>query len=155
MPLFFSGGLPGAQFGLATQRNFSISGDYDEIQRVNLKSGEFEPLGISGFDARWIPNGHLVFARNGNLFTLPFNAQSAEISGEPQLAQKNVAMDSTFHQVQMALSDAGTLVYVPGTDRAVGQIVAVGIDGHELKLAPAPQRFGVLDISADDREMAL
>lgn len=155
VPLFFSGVLPGGQFALATQRNFSISGDYAEIQHVNLKTGEFKPLGISGFDAIAIPTGHLVFGRNGNLFSVPFNAQLGEISGEPQLVQKNVAMDSTFHQVQMAQSATGTLVYVPGTDRAVGQVVTVDLDGQESSLLPAPQRFGALDVSADDTEIAL
>ncbi|MDH4019321.1 MAG: hypothetical protein OEU84_06940 [Xanthomonadales bacterium] len=155
MPLFFSSVLPGTEFALATQRNFSISGDYAEIQRVDLKTGNFEPLGISGFDARWIPNGHLVFGRNGHLFTVPFNVKSAEVEGEAQLVLKNVAMDSTFHQVQMAHSAAGTLVYVPGTDRAVGQVIVVDVDGQESSLLPAPQRFGVLDVNANDNELAL
>ena len=155
MPLFFSGVLPGARFALATQRNFSISGDYAEIQRMDLETGEFEPLGISGFDARWIPTGHLAFGRNGHLFTVPFNMQTVKTEGEPQLVLKNVAMDSTFHQVHMAQSTTGTLVYVPGTDRAVGRVVTVDLDGQERSLLPEPKRFGVLDVSANDQQMAL
>jgi serine/threonine-protein kinase len=154
-PLIFSAVLPGAQFALGTQRDASISGDYAEMLRVDIETGEFELLGIAGFDARWVPTGHLVFGRNGNLFAVPFDAQTAETSGEPQLVLKNVAMDSTFHQGQVALSTAGTLAYIPGNDRAIGQVVVVDRDGQERKLPPSPQRFGVLDLSADDSEMAL
>lgn len=155
MPLFFSGVLPGTRFAFATQREFSISGDYAEIQRVDLETGEFEPLGISGFDARWMPTGHLAFGRNGHLFTVPFNLQEARTEGEPQLVLENVAMDSTFHQVYMDLSDNGTLVFVPGSDRAVGQLVSVDLDGQERSLLPKPGRFGVLDVNAGDNEIAL
>jgi serine/threonine-protein kinase len=153
-PLVFSDVLPGGQWALAARRNFSISGDYAEILRVRVADGSVEPIGLAGFDARWAA-GHLLFGRNGDIYAAPFDAEAATVTGEARLVLEDVAMDSTFHQAHFALSPAGTLAYVPGTDRAVGEIVAVDLAGNERRLAPAPQRFGVLDLDHDDARLAI
>jgi Tol biopolymer transport system component len=153
--VFLSSVLPGGAYALGSLRNTSISVDYAEIQLVDTSTGEAEPLGAFGFDARWLPTGHVVFARNGDLYAAPFDMDSGTFTGEPQRVLENVAMDSIFAQVQLALSTDGTLAFVPGSDRAIGQIVAVDAAGVERVLPPAPQRFSVLDLNADDSSMAL
>jgi serine/threonine-protein kinase len=154
-PLLFSGVLPGGAWALASQRHQSISGDYAKIMRVDLATGAFEPLGVTGFDARLASGGHLLFGRNGNIYAAPFDAAKMSLTGEPLVILRDVAMDSTFSQVHMALSSAGTLAFVPGTDRAVGQILAVDANGTEKRLPPAPQRYGVMDLDHDDRQLAV
>lgn len=154
-PLTFSGVLPGGRWALASQRDRSISGDYARIMRVDLATGAFEPLGVSGFDARFVAGQFLLFGRNGDVYAAPFEATTASLTGEPLVVLQDVAMDSTFAQVHMALSAVDTLVFVPGTDRAVGRIVAVDAEGAERVLPPAPQRFGVLDLDHEDRQLAV
>jgi len=64
-------------------------------------------------------------------------------------------MDSSLDEIQLAISPSGTVAYVPGTDRGVGRIVTVNGEREIRALPPKPQRYGVFDLSADDRLLAL
>ncbi len=64
-------------------------------------------------------------------------------------------MDSLFQQMQISVSASGTLAFVPGADRGIGRLVAVDRENVERTLASASQKYGVLDLSPDDRLLAV
>ncbi len=49
-----------------------ISGDYKNILLFSLETQKTKTLISSGYAPRYVPSGHLLFARSGNLLAVPF-----------------------------------------------------------------------------------
>jgi WD40 repeat protein len=139
----------------ALANSFSLNMDYAEILLIDLQSGSSKPTGLEGYNARWAPTGHLLFARNGNILAVAFDPDSGSFKGEPVAVLHGVAMDSMYSDVQLDLSDSGTLAYVPGPDLGIGRIVSVEREGGIRALTAQPQRYRVFDLSADDMQVAV
>jgi serine/threonine-protein kinase len=76
---------------------------------------------LPGSDARYVPTGHLLFARAGALFAAPFDPQQLRVTGGavsmiPDLMQSayvpNVGNDTGAGQ--FSVSASGALLYLPG-----------------------------------------
>jgi serine/threonine-protein kinase len=140
---------------LSPKESGRLSSDYGSVALLDLETLETRTLLESGYDARYAPPGHLVFGRGGNLLAVGFDAESRSVTGDPVTIVREVAMDSFFAHVQVAVSRAGSLIYLPGGDRALGTIASVDRDGTETLLGVEPRIFGALDLSDDDRRLAL
>ena len=121
----------------------------------SLESGERKDL-FRGDSARYLPTGHIVYTLENNLYAIPFNLGKLEAAGGPFLLVQGVSRDLG---PQYAVSDSGTLVYVPGT--AVGgtaarrTLVWVDRNGREDPLAAAPNAYTSPRISPDGTRVAL
>jgi len=148
--------LPDGQSALVTViLETSISGDSARIYALSLETLEKKLLIEGGYDARYVPSGHLLFARTGVLMAVPFDLERLEVQGEPQVVLKGVSLESLFTQVQVSFSDTGTLVYAPGGDATVGRIARVDRQGR-TELLPVPERvYGVFDLSPNDQQLAV
>jgi len=148
--------LPDGQSALVIVRlETSISGDFARIYALSLETLEEKLLIEGGYGARYVPSGHLLFARTGVLMAVPFDLERLEVQGEPQVVLKGVSLESLFGQVQVSFSDTGTLVYSPGGDAAVGRIARVDRQG-KTDLLPVPERvYGVFDLSPDNQRLAV
>ena len=101
--------LPDGQSALVTVLlETSISGDSARIYALSLETLEMKLLIEGGYDPRYVPSGHLLFARTGVLMAVPFDLERLEVQGEPQVALKDVSLESLFTQVQVSFSDTGT-----------------------------------------------
>ena len=147
--------LPDGQSALVTVKlETSISSDSARIYALSLETLEKKLLIEGGYDARYVPSGHLLFARTGVLMAVPFDLERLEVRGEPQVVLKEVGLDSLFAEVQVSFSDSGTLVYAPGGDAAVGRIARVDRQG-KTELLSVPERvYGVFDLSPNDQQLA-
>jgi hypothetical protein len=89
------------------------------------------------FEPRYVPTGHLVFARGSTLFAAPFNAERVELTGAPIAVIENVLTRLESGGASYRVSDAGILAYTP----------AVSLQGRKLvwrrPLAVLPQRQAV------------
>ena len=106
--------LPGADTLLFTVLGGRI--EDNEIVAQRLDNGERKTLVTDGFDARYVPTGHIVFARSGALMAVAFDPESLDISGDPV-----VAIEEVNHAIyawngglrtgaaQVAISNAGAL----------------------------------------------
>ncbi len=152
----FSDILPDGQSALVTVRlETSISGDSARIYALSLETLEKKLLIEGGYDARYVPSGHLLFARTGVLMAVPFDLERLEVQGEPQVVLQGVSLESLFTQVQLSFSDTGTLVYAPGGDATVGRIARVDRQG-KTELLPVPERvYGKFDLSPNDQQLAV
>jgi hypothetical protein len=147
--------LPNGRFALATLGHGSISGDYSAIALVDLANKRPQTLPLSGYDPRWIPTGHLLFGRSGNLMAVPVDLGRGLVQGDAVPQLRNVAMDSLFLNLQVAISSSGTLAYVPGTDRGIGKIVTIDRLGRERALPTPPNKYGMFDLSPTDTAVAV
>ena len=87
------------------------------------------PLVSSAYDGRYLPSGHLLFARAGAIIAVPFDADELGVTGEEVVVGRDVAVESWFANVHAATSANGTLAYVSGRDLAEGQLAWVDRHG--------------------------
>jgi hypothetical protein len=71
-----------------------------------------------GTDARYLPTGHLVYALNGVVLAVPFDAKRKTLAGGPAPVIEGVSQTSetpaSSGSAHFVVSTAGTLIYVPG-----------------------------------------
>ncbi|MDA2935336.1 serine/threonine-protein kinase, partial [Acidobacteria bacterium AH-259-D05] len=147
--------LPDGQSALVTVRiETSISADSARIYVLSLETLEKKLLIEGGYGPRYVPSGHLLFARTGVLMAVPFDLERLEVQGEPQVVLKGVSLESLFVQVQVSFSDTGTLVYSPGGDATVGRIARVDRHGKTELLSVLERVYGVFDLSPNDQRLA-
>ena len=121
--------------------------------------GSAEPTKLfPGISARYIPTGHIVYAVGNSLFVVPFDADKCEVTGDPVPMIEGVFRSENLYLSQYAVSDSGTLVYIPGTGSsadAARTLVWVERNGREEQI-PAPANFySAPRISPDGNRIAL
>jgi serine/threonine-protein kinase len=87
----------------------------------SLETGERRTLFRGGADARYVSTGHLLYMKTGTLMAVPFDAERLELRGRHaaildgvmQAVNANNGVDETGAG-QFAVSEQGTLVYLPG-----------------------------------------
>jgi Tol biopolymer transport system component len=103
----------------------------------------------------WSPTGHLLFGRDGAVWSVPFDEGRATTRGAAvQVIPAGVVCTVRSGSLGFQLSSTGDLVYVPegfGSKR----VVSVGRDGSELALSMPPDRYGAPRISPDGRRLLL
>ena len=133
----------------------SVNDDFSSIYALSLETLEKKLLIEGGYDARYVPSGHLLFARTGVLLAVPFDLERLEVQGEPQVVLQGVSMESLFSQVQVSFSNTGTLVYAPGGDATVGRIARVDRQGTTELLSVPERVYGSFDLSPNDQQLAV
>ena len=107
--------LPDGEWVLFTRQPAGI-GSWDQAQIVveSLDTAERITLFDGGRDARYLPTGHVVYARNNNLFAVPFDAETLQIGAASERMLAGVLdTDEITGAVQFDVSDNGSLVYIP------------------------------------------
>ena len=138
--------LPGSRTALAN------SLDGNQVILISLDSGEVTPLINDGSNASYVPSGHLVWTSGDNLLAAPFDIEKLEITGNAHTVVEGVLSEPTL-VAHYAVSNEGTLVYLPGTAEGGGnQPVWVKFDGTIERL-PLPAEASHLSprISPDGR----
>jgi Tol biopolymer transport system component len=157
--------LPDGKTVLFTNVINSDASDW-QIGIQSLKSGERKILIRSGVAAVYCPTGHLVYTlvsnNIANLLSVPFDLDKLEVTGGPVSILEGIRT--------AAISDSGTLVYVPQPAAArvpIGKAAAtvaassgrtlVWVDkqGKEDPLGAVPEQYSALKISPDGTRVAL
>ena len=127
-----------------------------KVMVQSLKSGERKEL-FEGDAAKYLPTGHIVYAVGINLFAVPFDLNSLKVVGGPVPIVEGVLRAGGGPQY--AVSDSGTLVYLPGRARSAATpgrtLVWVNRDGKEEPLPAEPQGYSTARISPDGTKVAL
>ena len=140
---------------------FSVARDgfnFDDglIVAESLSTGERRVVIDGGFYPRWLPSGHLIFARGGGLFVVPFNPDTLEVQGNPVEIVSNVMQSPGG--AAYSTSKEGSLVYLSGgLASPLPEVAAVSIarDGTETMLPVATGGFASGQISPDGTRMAV
>ncbi len=148
--------LPGGRTVLFTQRASDVTWDTAEIVAQSLDSGERKVLVDGGYDARYLPTGHLVYASNGGLFAVRFDARALTLIGTPVPMITGVAA-ATAGQTgasQFAVARDGTLIYVSGNIDNKRTYVWVDREGRETPTGAPPRAYAYARISPDGTKAA-
>lgn len=108
--------LPGSRQALMTVKKTDIlSFDNAEIALLDLNTKTWKTILKGGSYARYVPTGHIVFARNGSILAVPFDVKNGTVTGTPVAIVAGVTTSPGSGVAQFAVArDSGTLVYMPG-----------------------------------------
>ena len=138
---------------------------YDKAQIVmqSLSSGERKVVFRGGSDARYASTGHLVYALGPNVLAIPFDLKAQQVHGGPVPILEGIMRSSngSTDAADFALSEMGSLAYIPGTAGLGGvsstqQIVALADRSGKVRpLELPPQSFVHPRISPDGKYLAV
>jgi serine/threonine-protein kinase len=112
-----------------------------------IPGGERKLLLEGGSDPRYLPTGHLLFARGGTMFIAPFDVKRLEVGAEMAAIEGVSRMESgggaSAGFAQFAVSSSGSVVYVSGPTSPISaqlRLVVVDRAGNTepLNLPPGP-----------------
>ena len=134
----------------------SESFDDAQIAALSLRTGQTKVLVEGGTHPRYLPSGHLVYARNGKLLAVRFDPDRLEVTGQPITVIDGVLMSRNTGAANFDVSAAGDLVYAPGQCEGGARTLHwVDRSGHAEPL-PLPARSYLHPrISPDGRRLAL
>jgi serine/threonine-protein kinase len=143
--------LPGSRAALVSQMGRNTVG------LVSLDSGKFSTLVSEGSNASYLPTGHLVWTQEDNLLAAPFDLSSGTITGQARTVAEGV-LTETLHGAlsHYAVSDEGTLAYLPGTfSQAGSRPTWVKLDGTTEPLPLPADSYLSPRVSPDGRRLLL
>ena len=161
--------LPGGEAILFTAATASGSGRWDTAQIVVQSIGATDRTVVwrGGRDARYVPTGHLVYAQGTTLFGIPFDAGRRAVAGSQTPMVEGVCTfggGATTDTAQLAVSDAGMLVYLSGGAPAAAAagnappprtLAWASRTGQETPLRIRPDDYTLVRLSPDGSKAAL
>ena len=154
-------GLPGGTHLLLTVHQNIVNAREGHIVLIDLATGKTQLLIHNGFNARYVPTGHIVFMRSGSLWAVPFDVKKLKITGPEVPVVNGIETSGGLGQAVYAFSDAGFLTYLRGEDVQAGgaganrQLVWVDRDGTETPLPVKAQDYRYPRLSPDGTQIAL
>ena len=133
--------LPGGKAIVFTVAYRGIESFNDaRIEAFTLATKRRKTLVQGGFLPRYSPSGHIVYARAGALYAVPFDAQSVEVTGPPVKVVDGVFMSTNSSAAYFDVSRTGTLAYAVGKAEG-GERTLVWVDRHgNASPLPLPPR---------------
>src|SRR5262249_26348374 len=106
--------LPGGKafFFAATRGSYYWTNARIAVQ--SLESGGRKNLIKGAAFPRYASSGHLLYAQDGNLLAVPFDAERLAITGTATPVVEGVLQSRTSGTAQYSVSASGSLVYIPG-----------------------------------------
>jgi Tol biopolymer transport system component len=127
----------------------------ERIEAIPLAGGKRSVVIEGATTPIWSPTGHLLFGREGALWAVPLDPDTAMAHGAAvPVIPPGVIGSVRTGSLGFQLSANGTLFFVP-VNFDNKQLVSVGRDGSELALALPPDRYGNPRISPDGRRIAV
>jgi len=147
--------LPGGKaviFTIWTSTRF----DDSQIGVLSLETGERRVLIEGGAYARYVPSGHLVYARSSGLLAVPFDLARLQVTGPPVSILEGLSMDPSTGATEFSSSADGTLAYVPG-GWSVAESTLVWVDrkGAAEPLPAPPRGYATPRLSPDGQRLAV
>ncbi|MDA1371946.1 MAG: hypothetical protein O2971_14435 [Proteobacteria bacterium] len=129
--------------------------------RIDLlvqSTGEVRTIVQNGYNARYVPTGHIVFVRSAALWAVPFDAERLQTTGPERPVIQGIQTSTTRGITPYAFSEDGLLVYLPGGETNAftleTALVWVDRDGNEETL-PEVRNFGRWSVSPDGLQLAV
>jgi serine/threonine-protein kinase len=126
-----------------------IEGSIERVAVLDLSTGERKVLIEGAQVPHYAATGHIVFARGTTLMAVPFDLAELAVTGEAVVLVERVRHPSSQTAADFALSETGTLVYVPAGDDSTGgaEVVWVNRSGNVISLPVTSTRDNPRDPS--------
>jgi hypothetical protein len=122
----------------------------------SLDTGVGRVVVEAGTNAQYVPTGHLVYALAGTLLAVPFDAVELTPKGWPVSLVEDMAMSDVGVMAYFAVSNEGTLVYVPSGAQQDRMPVWVDRQRRETSIKGMPSKtYTQLRLSPDGTRIAL
>jgi serine/threonine-protein kinase len=131
----------------------SAGGAKSQVAVLDLRSGRIKTL-IQGGRAKYVKTGHLLYVSGRSLLAVAFNPDTLSITSDPVPVLSEVQTSDRTGAGDFAISDAGTLAYVPATS-ALRTLTWVDRTGREQAIAAPPRPYTHARISPDGSRIAL
>jgi hypothetical protein len=131
--------------------------DEKHLEAQIVGSGERRLLVRGASTGRYVSSGHLLYARNEELFVVPFDLAQLRVTGPPvTLADRASEYAGAGEGAQFTVSDRGTLAYVPSDSRTSDRrMVWVDAGGSVQPLNSPAGAYTDPAISPDGRSVAV
>jgi serine/threonine-protein kinase len=131
---------------------------YDDA-RVELQvlgTNQRKVLVQGGFCARYSPSGHIVYARGGSLYAVPFDVGRLEVTGPSVKVAEGVLMSTNVGSAYFDVSANGALAFAAGVAEG-GKRTLVWVDRQgKAEPLPLPERSYLFPrISPDQKTLAV
>jgi len=149
--------LPGGKTLMFTVASGGID-SYDDarIDVINLATRKRKTLVQGGTYARYSPSGHIVYARGGSLYAVPFDQSALEVTGTPVKVVDGVLMSINIGTAYFDISPAGDLAYAVGPAENGGRTLHwVDRQGKATPLPLPPRSYLDPRLSPDGKLLAL
>lgn len=150
--------LPGGRAVMFTVGDFNNPDNYHSarIDVQILATGDRRTVLQGAEMARYAASGHLIFARAGALFSVPFDANSLVAGDTPQGVLQGLAGDSTTGAVHFDISPGGALAYISaGGEQGLTRPAWVDRTGRVEFLDVSAGVYTDPSVSPDGRRIAL
>src|SRR5262249_17301808 len=106
--------LPGGDAVLFTSSRVPAAFNDANLVVQPLPSGTPKVVQRGGFYGRYVPSGLLLYLHDGAVGAVPLDLGRRGVIGPPVPAIEGVTSNTAGGSAQVAVSDTGTLVYLPG-----------------------------------------
>ncbi len=147
--------LPGGRAVLFTM---GATGRWDDALIVvqSLETGDRRVLVEGGTFARYVPTGHLVYARQGRILSVPFDLARLEVTDNPVPVVEGVVMHQSNGASNFSISDSGWLAFVPGgVIKSLRTMLWVDPQGTVQPLTVPPANYSNPRVSPDGQQVAI
>jgi len=131
----------------------SAEADMDQISFMDLTTEEKTVLGIGGSMPRLLPSGTLLVVRDGLLTAVPFDLDRLSEPVRPVVALDGFLVEGWIGQY--AVSQNGTMAYVPGEWLLGNELVWDDGDGNVEPLGFPLLGYGDFELSPDGTSLAI
>lgn len=147
--------LPGGDAVLSTLYDGLSRWDQSTIVIDNIDTGERKVLLRGGTDARYVPTGHIVYAVDTTIFTVGFDLENLEVTGDPASAVEGVVRQRDSGAAQFSFSEDGTLAFAVGTGATEQSLLWVDRDGRATRVTEEVGEFSTPRLSPDGKRLAV
>lgn len=150
--------LPGARAALFTVFDVSQRQDRSAIAVLSLDDGTWRRIIERASYARYLPSGHVVFARNGSLLAVRFDMESLSPVGEPAPVINGVLMQASQGSgtAHFDVSRSGSLVFARPGGPSTGSLVWVDRQGRVEPVTGESRAYkSAVALSRDGQKLAV
>ena len=144
--------LPGAQAFLFQSRT---DNDPYVIQAQSIRTGQRTILVKNGYNGHYVPSGHLLFMREGALYSIATDLKRLEVTGRATPVVQDLRDFSGNGWAYFDVSRSGTLVYLPADASSDRTVAWLDASGHLQRLPLPPGPYVEIRASPDATRLAV
>jgi len=136
--------------------NYSTPFDHCSIAVYSLKTKEQKVIVESAMFGRYLPTGHIIYARSEMLLAAPFDLQRLEVTGPAAQVLDDVAVDFPAAMARVSISENGMLAYIHASSAYhKSNLVHIDRKGNIKTITDVQQSYGTPKLSPDGHRIAV